>query len=160
MTRTGMEIKRGGAITAALVLAISMFGGVLHAEELGWTEHTVTVPGATPAVHFEFDDDNALTPPVVVSADSVENLTLTYSWNATNPVDLVTIVGKAKKCHPHSRINQVIKVTLNDAGAALKGSLSYQERDTNGHLADEHFYRFAGDAETDGGRYDLSLCVR
>ena len=154
------KIGKSGALAVPFVLALSMFGPALHAEELGQTRQTVTVPGATPAVHFEFDDDNPLTPPVVVSADSVENVKLTYGWNATNPADVLTLVGKAKKCHPHSRINQVIKVGLNDAGAALEGSISWQERDSNGDLVDGHIFRFGGRAEEDGGHYDLSLCVR
>lgn len=159
MKSTPIQIAKGGALAAAFVLVISMFGTALHAEELGHT-HTVTIPGETPAVHFEFDDDNPLTPPVVVSATSVEDVTLSFGWNATDPADVLTLVGKAKKCHPHSRINQVIKISLKDAGAALDGSLSWQERDTNGDLIESHSLGFAAKADEDGGRYDLSLCVR
>lgn len=159
MKRSRIQINKGAAFAGALVLVISMFAPALNAEELGHTQ-SVTIPGATPAVHFEFDDDNPLTPPVVFSANNVEGVTLTYGWNATNPADVLTVIGKAKKCHPHSLINQVIKISLKDAGATLEGSISWKERDSSGDLVGEHFFRFAGETDWDGGRYDLSLCVR
>ncbi|MDQ4065541.1 MAG: hypothetical protein M3161_05785 [Actinomycetota bacterium] len=153
-------IGKAVAVPVALVFAISMYSGAVLADELGQTEQTVTVPGETPSLHFEFDDDNPATPPVAVSANSIKDVTLKYAWSATNPADVATVIGAATKCAPASRINQLITINLNDAGASLSGSISWQERNSNEEVTGAPFHQFGGGVDEDGGKYTLSLCVR
>lgn len=152
-------IGKAGAITAVVVFAFSMYGGAVLADDLGQSNE-LTVPGETPAVHFEFEDDNPLTPPVVIEAHSVKDVTLKYAVNATNPADIATVIGAAKNCHAASRINQLITINLNDAGASLNGSLSWERRNTNDEVTETPFHATSGEVDEDGGAYTLSLCVR
>ena len=152
-------IGKAGSIVAVVVFAFSMYGGAVLADDLGQS-HTLTVPGETPAVHFEFDDDNPATPPVAHSANSIKDVTLSFAVSATNPADVATVIGAATKCAPSAKINQLITVNLNDAGGSINGSLSWQERNANEEVTNAPFHSTGGTLDQDAGAYTMSLCVR
>lgn len=152
-------ISKTVAVPAALVFALSMVGGAVLADDLGQS-HTLTVPGETPSMYFEFNDDNPATPPVAVSQNSIKDVTLKFAVNATNPADVATIIGAASKCAGAARINQLITVNLNDAGGSLSGSLSWQERNSEETVTGAPTHAFGSGVDEDAGAYTLSLCVR